>query len=36
VPIRKNITLLGKFARYDADRFSTDTTKAWFSVEAKF
>ncbi len=36
VPIRKNITLLGKFARYDADRFSTDITKAWFSVEAKF
>lgn len=36
VPVRKNITLLGKFARYDADRFSTDTTKAWFSVEAKF
>ena len=36
VPIRKNITLLGKFARYDADRFSTDTTKTWFSVEAKF
>tara|TARA_R110001599_G_scaffold64011_2_gene178288 strand:- start:1897 stop:3135 length:1239 start_codon:yes stop_codon:yes gene_type:complete len=36
VPIRKNITLLGKFARYDAERFSTDTTKAWFSVEAKF
>jgi hypothetical protein len=36
VPIRKNITLLGKFARYEADRFSTDTTKAWFSVEAKF
>ena len=36
VPLRNNITLLGKFARYDADRFSTDTTKAWFSIEAKF
>ncbi len=36
VPLRKNITLLGKIARYDADRFSTNTTKAWFSIEAKF
>lgn len=36
VPVRNNITLLGKLARYDADRFSTDTTKAWFSIEAKF
>lgn len=36
VPLRKNITLLGKVARYDAKRFSTDTTKAWFSIEAKF
>lgn len=36
VPLRKNITLLGKFARYDADQFSTDTTKAWFSIDAKF
>jgi len=36
VPLRKNFTLLGKIARYDADRFGADTTKAWFSVEAKF
>ena len=36
VPVRKNITLLGKLAHYDADRFATDTTKAWFSIEAKF
>ena len=36
VPVRNNITLLGKLARYDADRFSTDTSKAWFSIEAKF
>ncbi|MGB5725190.1 MAG: alginate export family protein [Parasphingorhabdus sp.] len=36
VPLRKNINLLGKLARYDAGRFSTNTTKAWFSIEAKF
>ncbi len=36
VPLRKNIILLGKIARYDAEHFSTDTTKAWFSIEAKF
>jgi len=35
-PLRKNITLSAKFARYDADAFATDTTKTWFSVEAKF
>ena len=35
-PVRKNVTLLAKFARYDADAFATDTTKAWFQVEAKF
>ena len=36
VPIRKNITFLAKLARYKADRFATDTTKAWFSMEARF
>lgn len=36
VPVRKNITLLAKIARYNADRFATDTAKAWFSVEARF
>ena len=36
VPLRKNISLLGKIARYNADRFATDTTKAWFSIDAKF
>lgn len=35
-PIGKHVTLLAKFARYDAKAFATDTTKAWFSVEAKF
>lgn len=35
-PLDKRITLLAKFARYEADSFATDTTKAWLSVEAKF
>lgn len=35
-PVAKHVTLLAKFARYDARAFATDTTKAWFSVEAKF
>lgn len=36
VPVRKNISLLAKFASYRAKAFATDTTKAWFSIEAKF
>ena len=35
VPLRRNVTLLGKIARYDADRFGADTTKIWFSIEAR-
>ena len=35
-PVGKHVTLLAKFARYDARVFATDTTKAWFSIEAKF
>jgi hypothetical protein len=35
-PVGKHVTLLAKFARYEAKAFATDTTKAWFSVEAKF
>lgn len=36
LPVRKNISLLAKLARYHAKTFATDTTKAWFSIEAKF
>jgi hypothetical protein len=36
VPVRKNITFLAKLARFNADRFATDTTKAWLSLEARF
>ncbi len=36
VPVRSNIMVQGKLARYDADRFATDTLKAWLSVDAKF
>ena len=35
-PLRSNIVAMVKFAHYWADGFATDTTKAWFSVEAKF
>jgi hypothetical protein len=35
-PLRKNVILLAKLARYDANRFATDTTKAWLQVEARF
>ena len=35
-PVRKNINLSVKLARYDADALATDRTKAWFSVQAKF
>ena len=35
-PIRSNITVLVKFAHYDADGFATDTTKGWLSVQARF
>ena len=36
IPVRKNVTLISKIARYEADRFATDTTKFWFSIEARF
>ena len=35
-PLNKKINLTLKFARYNADSFATDRTKAWFSVDAKF
>jgi hypothetical protein len=35
-PIRKNLTLLAKFAHYDADRFAVDTTKGWLSLQYSF
>lgn len=35
-PVQKNINLSVKFARYDADSFATDRTKAWFSIDARF
>lgn len=36
VPIHKNLVVQGKLARYGADRFASDTLKAWFSIDAKF
>lgn len=35
-PVLKAVTVSAKLARYDARAFATDTTKAWFTVEAKF
>ncbi len=35
-PVAKQVTVLAKFARYDASSFAANTTKAWFSIEAKF
>lgn len=35
-PLTKQIGLTAKFARYDAQAFAADTTKAWFQIEAKF
>lgn len=35
-PVSKKFNLSVKFARYNADSFATDRTKAWFSVESKF
>ena len=31
-PIRDRLTVLGKFARYDADEHASDTTKAWLML----
>lgn len=36
LPVGKAITLGAKLARYNAKTFATDTTKGWFSIEAKF
>lgn len=35
-PIRSNITLLAKFAHYDADAYSDDTTKGWLQLQVTF
>ncbi|WP_427965524.1 alginate export family protein [Altererythrobacter sp.] len=35
-PLTKKITVLAKFASYNAKDFATDTKKAWFQVQAKF
>ncbi|MEQ1597327.1 MAG: porin [Casimicrobium sp.] len=35
-PVTKKLTVSAKFARYDADVFSTDTTKIWLALDAKF
>lgn len=36
VPVSKHVTTSVKLSRYAADRFATDTTKFWFSVEARY
>lgn len=35
-PVTKNVSVLAKYARYNADSFASDRSKVWFSVEAKF
>ncbi len=35
-PLHPHVTVLAKLARYNANRFATDTTKVWFSVDAHF
>ncbi len=35
-PINKNISAQLKYAKYDAEDFSTDTDKLWFSINMKF
>ena len=34
-PVHKYVSLVTKVASYDADRFATDTVKAWFGIEFK-
>ncbi|TXH15012.1 MAG: hypothetical protein E6R00_08140 [Gammaproteobacteria bacterium] len=36
VPVSRQISASVKMSHYDADAFATDTTKFWFSVEARF
>jgi len=35
-PIRSNVTVLAKFAHYDAQGFSVDTTKGWLQLQVRF
>lgn len=35
-PIRPNLTILGKFAHYEAENFAVDTTKGWLSLQLTF
>ncbi|TWJ06809.1 hypothetical protein [Altererythrobacter ishigakiensis] len=35
-PIKKNLTVLAKFAQYEAEGFSVDTTKGWLQVQVSF
>jgi len=35
-PINKYVGVELKYAKYDADEFSQDTDKIWFSVNVKF
>jgi hypothetical protein len=35
LPVMKAVTLTAKVAHYDADRFATDTTKGWLSIDFK-
>lgn len=36
IPVSRQITASAKLSHYDADTFAADTTKFWFSVEARF
>jgi hypothetical protein len=35
IPVVRRVTLTAKLARYEADRFATDTTKAWLALDLK-
>jgi len=35
-PVNKNVSVQMKYARYDAEDFSTDTDKLWFTINMKF
>lgn len=36
VPVSRQISTSVKLSHYDADAFATDTTKFWFSIDARF
>ncbi|MGB7411590.1 MAG: alginate export family protein [Sphingopyxis granuli] len=36
VPVTRRITTSFKLSHYDAQRFASDTTKAWLSIEARY